>query len=236
MTDVSAVSIETLAEEMFQLVTECAGQEEPQSRRPGQSDDRETWRAGVQQRRLQEGDSHPHRLRPLRVRLFWRLFHPTASQGRDDSVVLDGRIVSEFRTLPRLLVAGMSGGSGKTLVALGLLLSLRRAGVPVRAFKKGPDYIDAAWLSWASGQPARNLDTYLMGAETILFVCRPWSERRNQRYRGRARIIRRLRRRRFPQQRGAQQISQNAGGDRRERRQGDPHRRRASPRMPETRS
>ncbi len=62
----------------------------------------------------------------------------------------------------------MSGGSGKTLVALGLLLSLRRAGVPVRAFKKGPDYIDAAWLSWASGQPARNLDTYLMGAVTIL--------------------------------------------------------------------
>src|ERR1019366_78049 len=111
---------------------------------------------------------HPHRLGPLRVRLFWRLFHPTASQRRDDSVVLDGRIVSEFRTLPRLLVAGMPGGSRKTLVALGLLLSLRRAGVPVRAFKKGPDYIDAAWLSWASGQPARNLDTNLMGAGTIL--------------------------------------------------------------------
>ncbi len=76
--------------------------------------------------------------------------------------------MSEVRTLPRLLIAGMSGGSGKTLVALGLLLSLRRAGVPVRAFKKGPDYIDAAWLSWASAQPARNLDTYLMGADTIL--------------------------------------------------------------------
>jgi len=76
--------------------------------------------------------------------------------------------VSDFRPLPRLLVAGMSGGSGKTLVLLGLLLALRRAGLPVRAFKKGPDYIDAAWLSWASAQPARNLDTYLMGADTIL--------------------------------------------------------------------
>ncbi len=31
------------------------------------------------------------------------------------------------------------------------------------AFKKGPDYIDASWLRWASGRPARNLDTYLMG-------------------------------------------------------------------------
>jgi cobyrinic acid a,c-diamide synthase len=75
--------------------------------------------------------------------------------------------VSEFRALPRLLVAGLSGGSGKTLVALGLLLALRRAGVPIRAFKKGPDYIDAAWLAWASAQPARNLDTYLMGFDTI---------------------------------------------------------------------
>jgi cobyrinic acid a,c-diamide synthase len=33
----------------------------------------------------------------------------------------------------------------------------------VRAFKKGPDYIDPAWLGWACGRPARNLDTFLMG-------------------------------------------------------------------------
>ncbi len=69
------------------------------------------------------------------------------------------------RSLARLLIAGLSGGSGKTLVALGLLLSLRRAGVPVRAFKKGPDYIDAAWLGWASAETPRNLDTFLMGTE-----------------------------------------------------------------------
>jgi cobyrinic acid a,c-diamide synthase len=69
--------------------------------------------------------------------------------------------------MPRLLVAGLSGGSGKTLVALGLLLKLRSAGVPVRAFKKGPDYIDAAWLGWASAHPARNLDTFLMGPEVV---------------------------------------------------------------------
>ena len=65
--------------------------------------------------------------------------------------------------MPRLLIAGMSGGSGKTLVSLALLLALRRAGFEVRAFKKGPDYIDAAWLGWAASRPARNLDTYLMG-------------------------------------------------------------------------
>lgn len=66
---------------------------------------------------------------------------------------------------PRLVIAGLSGESGKTLVSTALLLECRRRGLPVRAFKKGPDYIDAAWLEWASGQPARNLDTYLMGFE-----------------------------------------------------------------------
>ncbi len=69
--------------------------------------------------------------------------------------------------MPRLLIAGTSGGSGKTLVSLALLLALRRAGIPVRAFKKGPDYIDAAWLSWAASHPAHNLDTYLMGPGTV---------------------------------------------------------------------
>lgn len=69
--------------------------------------------------------------------------------------------------MPRLLIAGLSGDSGKTIVSIGLLLSLRRAGIEVRAFKKGPDYIDAAWLAWASGSPARNLDTHLMGPEIV---------------------------------------------------------------------
>ena len=69
--------------------------------------------------------------------------------------------------MPRLVVAGLSGESGKTLVTLALALEARRRGMPVQAFKKGPDYIDAAWLSWASSKPARNLDTYLMGFETV---------------------------------------------------------------------
>jgi cobyrinic acid a,c-diamide synthase len=34
-------------------------------------------------------------------------------------------------------------------------------------FKKGPDYIDSAWLSFASGKQARNLDTYLMGFPAV---------------------------------------------------------------------
>lgn len=61
------------------------------------------------------------------------------------------------------MIAGLSGDSGKTLVSLGLLLLARQRAISAKAFKKGPDYIDAAWLSWASGSPARNLDTFMMG-------------------------------------------------------------------------
>jgi cobyrinic acid a,c-diamide synthase len=74
--------------------------------------------------------------------------------------------VNAKRAMPRLLIAGLSGGSGKTLVTMGLLLLLRRAGADVRAFKKGPDYIDPSWLTWASGHTARNLDAWLMGQRT----------------------------------------------------------------------
>lgn len=68
---------------------------------------------------------------------------------------------------PRLVIAGLSGDSGKTVVSLGLLFRARRLGIPTAAFKKGPDYIDAAWLNWASENIARNLDTYLMGKQTV---------------------------------------------------------------------
>lgn len=70
-------------------------------------------------------------------------------------------------TYPRIVVGGLSGDSGKTVVSCGLLSCFRDRGLNVSAFKKGPDYIDAAWLSLASGRPARNLDTYLMGFATV---------------------------------------------------------------------
>lgn len=68
---------------------------------------------------------------------------------------------------PRLVVAGLAGDSGKTLLAAGLVRALTSRGLAVAPFKKGPDYIDAGWLGAAARRPGRNLDTYLMTPEAI---------------------------------------------------------------------
>lgn len=64
--------------------------------------------------------------------------------------------------LPRIVVAGLAGSTGKTLIALGLVRALARRGLTVAPFKKGPDYIDVAWLGAAAHHRAQTLDTYLM--------------------------------------------------------------------------
>lgn len=69
---------------------------------------------------------------------------------------------------PRLLIAGSGGDSGKTLVTLGLIKVWRCKGINIIPFKKGPDYIDPAWLSLASGNETHNLDTWMMGNERVL--------------------------------------------------------------------
>jgi cobyrinic acid a,c-diamide synthase len=65
------------------------------------------------------------------------------------------------------MIAGIGGDSGKTIFTLGLLSAWRQDDFPLRAFKKGPDFIDAAWLGWAAGSPGRNLDSYMMGFEVV---------------------------------------------------------------------
>jgi len=66
-----------------------------------------------------------------------------------------------------IVVAGLSGGSGKSVVAVGLVAAFAGQGHKVVPFKKGPDYIDAGWLQLAAGQPCYNLDPYLMNPAAI---------------------------------------------------------------------
>lgn len=68
---------------------------------------------------------------------------------------------------PRVLVAGLGGGSGKTIVSLGLARAFQEQGLAVQTFKKGPDYIDAKWLSLASRSDTTNLDPFLLSPQIL---------------------------------------------------------------------
>lgn len=72
------------------------------------------------------------------------------------------------RFCPRLVVAALRGGAGKTTITVALAVALQRRGLSVVPFKKGPDYIDAAWLGQAVGGPCYNLDTFLIGRTQVL--------------------------------------------------------------------
>ena len=75
--------------------------------------------------------------------------------------------IKENFKVPTFTVAALSGGSGKTIVSLGLARAFSQMGKTVCCFKKGPDYIDAAWLACASSRPCYNLDPFLMDEETL---------------------------------------------------------------------
>ncbi|MCK5069171.1 MAG: hydrogenobyrinic acid a,c-diamide synthase (glutamine-hydrolyzing) [Desulfocapsa sp.] len=66
-----------------------------------------------------------------------------------------------------IMVAGLSGGSGKSVVSVGLTAALAQQGKVVVPFKKGPDYIDAGWMKLAAGRNCYNLDPFLMSEENI---------------------------------------------------------------------
>ncbi len=67
---------------------------------------------------------------------------------------------------PRLIISGLSGDAGKTVIAAGLTYAWSQK-YKVIPFKKGPDYIDMAWLSLAAGHPCYNLDLFFISPKKL---------------------------------------------------------------------
>jgi len=67
-----------------------------------------------------------------------------------------------------MIISALRGGSGKTILSIGVIGAWKQQGKTVIPFKKGPDYIDAGWLALAAGQPCYNLDSFLLNQTQLL--------------------------------------------------------------------
>ena len=68
---------------------------------------------------------------------------------------------------PRIIIAALRGGSGKTVISVGIVAAWTASGRGIAPFKKGPDYIDAGWLAKAAGRPCYNLDPFLVPSASV---------------------------------------------------------------------
>lgn len=67
------------------------------------------------------------------------------------------------KAAPRMLIADVGSGCGKTTVVCAILQALKNRGHDVASFKCGPDYIDPMFHREIIGAQSTNIDLYFTG-------------------------------------------------------------------------
>jgi cobyrinic acid a,c-diamide synthase len=70
--------------------------------------------------------------------------------------------------VPRVVIAGVTSGVGKTTIAVAAMHAMRKKGLKVQPFKVGPDFIDPSYHTFVTGRQSRNLDVWMMGRKGVL--------------------------------------------------------------------
>ena len=72
--------------------------------------------------------------------------------------------------VPRVMLAGVGSGSGKTTITCGLLAALKRRGMKAATCKCGPDYIDPMFHEQIHHFPSTNLDLYFVQNDIVRYL------------------------------------------------------------------
>ncbi|MDW8045646.1 MAG: AAA family ATPase, partial [Nitrososphaerota archaeon] len=68
----------------------------------------------------------------------------------------------------RIVISGVSGKIGKTLITMAIIKGLKERGLIIQPFKIGPDFIDPSYHNLFSTLPSRNLDSIMFSREVLL--------------------------------------------------------------------